>query len=270
MHAPCAPLESLVVQSFRSSAFGAFIAFVAFAGTTLAAGAPTYDDYRLSLQARQAVLGDSALEPFSLGVSVKRRIAMVWGAVPDKKLAERALDRIRKVPGIAEVIDRIAIEDPLPSPIPSREWPRPPAPPEPNAPSPPPETPRLQAPRPNYAAPPAAPKSGSTVKLPNASVPATWSPASRYEGNPAKAGTPSSKSPPAFADVARVVAELCRASVRYRYVRTDVTDGVVRLRGSVVRGEDLFTLAQAIGRLPGVTRVVVEADINPLLQIGPE
>ena len=45
--------------------------------------------------------------------------------------------------------------------------------------------------------------------------------------------------------------------------------GVVRLHGAVVRGEDVFALAQAIGRLPGVERVVVDGvRIDPLLQLG--
>jgi hypothetical protein len=54
------------------------------------------------------------------------------------------------------------------------------------------------------------------------------------------------------------VAKLREADARYSHVRTDVEGSVVHLRGSVQRWEDVLELAQAVSRLAGVERVIVD------------
>jgi hypothetical protein len=46
--------------------------------------------------------------------------------------------------------------------------------------------------------------------------------------------------------------------MRFRLIRIDVQDGMVRLRGTGARAEDMMLLAGAVSRLPGVKRVLVE------------
>jgi hypothetical protein len=59
-------------------------------------------------------------------------------------------------------------------------------------------------------------------------------------------------------DLAAAVERLRLQDGRWRAVQADVRAGVVRLRGSGAAGEDLFGLARAASRLPGVARVVLE------------
>lgn len=249
-----------------------FVPFVVSPVFVMASETQANEDCRLSLQARQAMLRDADLESFNLGVSVNRRVATVWGAVPTKRLAARAVATVRNVQGIAAVVDQICIEAPLHMPVPRREF-RPPAggfdhkdrvPPAPQ--------PKLQPPLPEYATKPSVPRLGTTVALPG---PIGGNSTSRHEAKPAKpekpapTAQPTPKTSAAEQSLNAAIDNLCHSSPRYRHLRAQVADGVVRLQGTVVRGEDLFALAQSIGRLSGVTRVIVDGvRIDPLLAIG--
>src|SRR5262249_23074197 len=61
------------------------------------------EDWRLTLQARQALVEDEALASYNLGVHVKAGVASVWGSVPSTAILQRATEKIRQVPGIHEV-----------------------------------------------------------------------------------------------------------------------------------------------------------------------
>jgi hypothetical protein len=55
-----------------------------------------------------------------------------------------------------------------------------------------------------------------------------------------------------------VVDRLRQRDARFRWIHPEVQGGIVRLRGAVYNRQDLFDFAQAVSRLPGVERVVVE------------
>jgi hypothetical protein len=59
------------------------------------------------------------------------------------------------------------------------------------------------------------------------------------------------------AGLIHAIERLRQSDARFRAVQTEAQGGVVRLRGVVQRWDDLFELAQAIARLPGVERVVL-------------
>ena len=58
-------------------------------------------------------------------------------------------------------------------------------------------------------------------------------------------------------DLAGEIDRLRKGNDRFRRVEYTVNGGVVHLRGSIQRGEDLMELAQAVSHLPGVERVIV-------------
>lgn len=221
-----------------------------------AADPPTFDDCKLAAQARLALERDRALEPHRLGVSVRYRAATLWGAVPERILAERALEIVRRVQGVARVIDEISIET-TPELVPLRRaWPPQPEADEPPA---PPTRPPWYTPPSDFVTKPAPAKAGTTLALPHTAAPVTGQGVSLL---PPRLGRQA-------ADQKQAVEELCRSSPRYRHVRAEIAGGVVKLHGVVVRGEDIFALAQAVGKLPGVERVVVDGvRIDPLLAIG--
>jgi hypothetical protein len=69
----------------------------------------------------------------------------------------------------------------------------------------------------------------------------------------------SSRTPPeAPADLTQTIDTLRRADARFDRIQTEVRNGVVYLRGSISRWEDLFDLARSVSRLPGVKRVILE------------
>jgi hypothetical protein len=235
-----------------------------------AADASPADDCRLTLYARQALLRDNTLEPLNLGVSVKQYVATVWGSAPTKQLADRALDTVRKVNGVANVVDRVTVDMPGAT-VPKASAPKllPSAPPE-RKPTPVSQTvmPTWQPARRETTAKPLPPKPLPAAVRPTATAPLPGREVSLPKAIPVQpdAGPVSSTgASPLVAPIER----LCRSSVRYRYLRATVDGGVVRLHGSVVQGEDRFALAQAISQLSGVTRVNVEGvRIDPYLPLS--
>jgi hypothetical protein len=67
-------------------------------------------DWEIAVQARRALFEDPTLAPLNLGVSVRQRIAMLWGPVPSAAIGLRAVDRVRRVLGVAEVRSELYIE----------------------------------------------------------------------------------------------------------------------------------------------------------------
>jgi hypothetical protein len=68
------------------------------------------EDCRLTLLARQAVLGDERFRDLDLGVSVHQNIAVLWGVVPDPVLVRAAEERVRGVLGVAGVRNELQTE----------------------------------------------------------------------------------------------------------------------------------------------------------------
>src|SRR5262249_12440644 len=84
------------------------------------------EDLVLTLRALRALLADDALAPYPLGVSVRDRIASLWGSVPSPQLARRAEQRVRSVVGITAIRSRLQVGEasdglpPLLPPLPQR------------------------------------------------------------------------------------------------------------------------------------------------------
>lgn len=197
-------------------------------------------DARLTLRARQALQQDPGLAALSLvGVSVRGSAATLWGSVPAADLSRRAEALVRQVPGIFEVRNELHIDvpnDPVveflntapPRPaknIPEVAWlaNRPPA---------------ILTGRPDE--PPPSPAANGVGLLPPIAV-----------ASPRPAAATSS-------DLIGAIHRLQQAEPRFQRVQIDVQGGIVRLGGIVDRWEDMFELAQAVARLPGVDRVILQ------------
>jgi hyperosmotically inducible periplasmic protein len=195
---------------------------------------PALRDARLVAKARRALQDDSVLSALNLGVSVKAGVASLWGTVPTPNLRHKAEDIVRKVPGILDVKNELGVEaadEPLTEFLRihrptgqevATDWGRPPA-----------WLTRRWTDVETTSNPPAPP----TVAL--------------------MAPLGISALPDAPGNLALAIERVRQSDGRFLNVRAELQGGVVRLRGTVTRGEDLMALAQAISRLPGVERVVV-------------
>src|SRR5438270_688285 len=67
----------------------------------------TFNDLELGLRARKALADDALLAPHKLGVTVRNRVAVLWGTVPTKELAQRAVDRLGQVLGITSIENQL-------------------------------------------------------------------------------------------------------------------------------------------------------------------
>jgi osmotically-inducible protein OsmY len=238
----------------------------------------------LGLRARQAFADDPVLATQNLGIDVRNRVATLWGAVPSLDICQQAEKRLREVLGGAEVrnelhvegaenpkADRLAplrVRSPLAEPM-VRDTPAPrqsvarrldedalvsqevlwrPA------------TPRGPSKNPGEDSQdtrtvgPANPAGAEKTPMPLVSLPGY--PAHPMPSVPASAPAPSpeTKTP----DLGKTVEALRLNDARYRRVQPEVRDGVVYLRGTVLRWEHLYDLAKAVSTLPGVQRVVLQ------------
>jgi hypothetical protein len=200
-------------------------------------------DCQLGVFARRALQQDPQLAPLNLGVSVLDRTATIWGAIPSAELAGRATELVRRVPGVAAVHSDLSVEGPDPltkerlvrsfSPVPAR----------------PPSVPSLTG-LPAWGPP------GGTAPAPAPAVVVTLRPPIPSEQTgPA---SPAPAVPVKTGDLLAAVERARAADPRFCQVRVEVREGVVVLRGIGARGQDLFELAQAASRVPGVRRVVVD------------
>ncbi len=76
-------------------------------------------DRALMNAARRAVAKDDLLKALPLGISVNDKVATIWGNIPSPDLAKRAEALVRKINGIATVMNecRVVPTDPLPQAI---------------------------------------------------------------------------------------------------------------------------------------------------------
>ena len=253
---------------------------------------PTERDCRLMLDALQALQKDQTLASLNLGVTVQNHVVTLWGPVPSAAMAQRARQQLLQVPGVAEVVNDLEIERPpdpltenitLPFLRPENSladlWnqARPPSSPVrgdgqgqrgmvPASGSPwgakeyglarITTTPERRPDNPaglviRGFSPPDPPEvQGSPDTVPGPSREVTLK-------TPVPVLMPVAVSPPP-ADLPRMVEQLQQSNPRLRWVHPEVAGGVVRLRGTVFRWEDLLELAQAIAKIPGVERVILE------------
>src|SRR5829696_6422294 len=81
-----------------------------------AAAEPADGDWQLALQARNQLWDDPTLGKFNLGVSVRNGVAVLSGAVPSRAVADQAVEAVRKLPGVRDVVNQTympAADEPL-------------------------------------------------------------------------------------------------------------------------------------------------------------
>lgn len=211
---------------------------------------PTEKDCQFALFARDALLQDEILGPLNVGVSVRSGVATLWGAVPYAALAHRAEERIRLVPGLAQVRNELRIsvpEDDL------AEFPK--------GPVPNPHVPIQEPKRWDHSAPlvsrgeevrSSSRRTGAPLLMPSIEIPPGQTKTVSSFG-PATNLKPSSGQP-----LIVVLEKLRRNNESFQGIRFEVQQGVVHLWGNAAAGEEVFNLAQQVAHLPGVQRVVVE------------
>jgi hypothetical protein len=209
---------------------------------------PQLREMRLTLKARQALFEDSLLAPYNIGVVVHGDVATLQGTLPKSALALRAQERLLSLSLFKEVHSALVVDPncdlftsdsfgakprppgeltgrngtPVPMPVLKVTVPDVPA----VAPTNPPEKPPLI---------------DAVSLLPPRPIP-------DVKSKPAD--------PPEAIDPAAAVETLRRSDKRFLALQVTVRDGVVTVRGS---GDDLFAFAQAVRRVPGVLRVVVDS-----------
>ncbi len=223
---------------------------------------PLLRETRLTLKARQALSEDSLLAPYNIGVIVRGDSATLQGTLPTTALALRAQERVRSLQLFKEVRSALRIDPScdLPTQLPVASSPA--------------SAPSIAKPRSTGAltgrgdAPAQVPVLKITVPDENGGpVSPAVDPVTPVNEKPplneavsllpprhipdAKNNPPDS---PAL-NPAEAVDALRRSDKRFQPLQVTVRDGVVTVRGS---GDDVFAFAQAVRRVPGVLRVVVE------------
>ena len=198
-------------------------------------------DSQFTLYARQAIMQDEELSRFNLGVTVRTGVAILWGSVPNAAMARRATERVRQVPGLIDVrseIRIVAAEDETPS----------------------------------FSSQVRLEQRGATIED-RASKPASKTTTASYRNTSSPAVMPSIPVParekahvvvpmkqPATVNesLAEMVLHIRQGDIRYRLMQFEIRDGTIRLWSVANQQENLFAMAQAVARLPGVKRVIVE------------
>ena len=207
----------------------------------------SYRDIQLTVHARKALADDAAVGPGNLGVRVQNNVAVLWGPISSEELKKRAVEIVKKVKGVYEVRDTdVYIAAP---------------PPEVETAALPPPAPAAEAPTHTESASP-DPVSGAILSLTSRS-PAEPAPAPVVVLRPPLAlgeSAPTrtvSQAPPAEGVVA-AVEQVRLSSERFRSINYRLDGDVVVLRPGG-QAEDVMAFAQAVSRLPGLTRVVISS-----------
>jgi len=254
----------------------------------------TLQDLELTLRARKAILQDDKLAALNLGVTVRGRVAILWGTVATKELSARAEDFLRPVVGLQGIRNELRIDGNGQPPV--AGGPRQPTPlaePVPN----PPLASGVRPPPPQWAA------SGqqqvwrpvldgtANVRVPGAADMPGYSGATAGDARPAlvpespkpdsampsarprdpaqptgRANRPLALAPPVpppeqdhrTNSLARIVESIRLRDRRFQPVQAQVLGSIVTLRGTADCRDCLFELAQIVSRVAGVERVVVE------------
>ena len=231
------------------------------AGTALlglpASAAPTFNmpslrDMQVTIFARRALSAYPTLAKLNLTVTVRDGVATVWGPVPNGQIGKQAVKQLEMVKGIYQVKSDLFIfestrEDlagvPFVFAAPTRS----------QSASPDRDSGQIS----NLAGPlnlrAAAPVAPSLLPAAVALLPPVAVPESR---GAAVSTVSASKSISEL--VVRGIDRLRQADQRFRAIGVEVRDGAVTLRSGTALGEHVMAFAQAIARLPGVERVVVQ------------
>ena len=90
-----------------------------FASTPGAPREESARDWVLGIQARRILHKDEQIAALNVGVSVKDKVATIWGTLPSAEVGKRAEEILKKINGIASVVNECKIVPP-PSVIPQQ------------------------------------------------------------------------------------------------------------------------------------------------------
>jgi osmotically-inducible protein OsmY len=201
-------------------------------------------DLETQVRARQQLAADEELAPFNLGVSVRDGVAVVWGPVPSPEVKAKALAAVENVRGIYKVKSEMYVTrnaGTLVTPSYAVTLP---------------DVPQTSA---------SAMPDWRTGKLP--SLPGQLS--SKKGDEPT--GPPKSVLLlPALAapddgpngELASALEGIRKGDDRYRLIQYEMKNGAIYLRGTA-KPEHVMAFAQAISRVPGVERVVLQSQGTP-------
>jgi osmotically-inducible protein OsmY len=242
-------------------AVGLLLLATAAAGQAQAQGF-SQEDLTNEILVLQALHNDPRLAPLNLVVKVHDHVATLWGPVPTRELAERAVAIVKKLPVIGTVHNQMMIQyrdetvmPPMPL-VPALPPGRPPAkketrPPAPVEPLGPPMVELVW--RPATQETPA--KSAAPVQSVHLLPPITSQ--ASLTGTVSRPKEFSPTEPADTAAVSNAVQSLILGEERYRRVRYEVKEGKVFLGGVVYRWSDLRELSMAVTHIPGVSGVVL-------------
>jgi hypothetical protein len=224
-------------------------------------------DRQLTSLARQTLQTDPLLAPHNLGVTVRNRVATLWGPVPSVGLALRAEELLRTLPGLTQVRSDLRIEAGAEQEPPRSSSPasRSPATPQwrPVGESLPGREKRRNRPPTLFtgtagSAPPAPdagphrqPAQRHVEVLPSIGVPV---PAAQVSPPVPQTHHPSNPAPP---ELEQRMRQLQLREIRFHGIESAVRGGFVYLRSRGASPADLFQFAQVLGQLPGVECVIV-------------
>jgi hypothetical protein len=232
-------------------------------------------DLRLTLTARQALADDDDLAPLRLGVTVHQRVAILWGVAPSTELIRRAVQRLQSVPGLAGVRSEVLPELHMEAATRHLDQPGVSTSPAPRGPVwPPAELAGTEmhgrapaqpaaAVHPEEMSPARPPLHtavalGPPVAIPDPAAVSPRKPAAVLLRPVPQRAAPPQVVPGSAPDPANAVERLRRSDERFGHLRPEIRERTVTLRGTVRRGEDLMDFAQAVSRLPGVERVILD------------
>jgi BON domain len=214
-------------------------------------------DWVLTSAAKRALQNDEQLVRLSLGVSVNNKVATIWGTLPSKEMGTRAEETLKKIKGIAAVINecRIVAVDPVPQAVADAV-----------------NKARHQGDDPDTSAkqsfpPPLAPTSRVVAKP-------------GYDGLPLKPngdppaidpGAPNVTSPRAAVLLSPVASDgvdapptklsewesARRSEIRFKDVSLVAQNGIVKINGVVPQMKDAWDLAEKLNNLAGVKQVIL-------------
>jgi osmotically-inducible protein OsmY len=200
----------------------------------------TARDLDHEMLAWQALQSDPKLGPLNLCVKVRDRVATLWGPVPTRDLAERAVNTLRKLPEIASVRNQMMLQFAEDTVYPPMQL-------MPPRPGPAPLTDSSE----KLAWQPALPEAPGPGPKNVAMSPPVTAPVSRAKDIVAPAD------PPDTAAVSSAVQSLIQSDERFARIRYEVKQGKVYLGGAVYRWSDLRELSLAVTNIPGVEAAVL-------------
>jgi hypothetical protein len=212
---------------------------------------PSLRDMQTAINARRALLADPKLSRLNLSVSVRDGVATLWGPVPNADVGRQAAAKIAGVRGIQQVkSDLYRLGPTRDEDLPDLPFVYD-APTRSESASPDRDSGQINLTGRGNPAPPAGP-------LPPQHSVSLLAPLAAAEERSGAVAPAAAVAVAPAGPVMDGIARLRRAEERFRAIVVEVRDATVTVHLTGARGEDAMAFAQAISRLTGVERVLVQ------------